>query len=64
MTSTIAATKARVIFAEIVRRVGYQGERVAISHYGRVIAVLVPAHEANLEMPSRKGRAPNGRGAR
>ncbi len=45
---SIKATKAREIFAEILNRVAYRGERVRVSRHGRNVAAMVPIEDLEL----------------
>jgi prevent-host-death family protein len=39
----VAKADARKRFAEIVTDAGHGGERIKITHYGKTLAVLIPA---------------------
>ena len=60
----VAKADARKRFAEIVTDAGHGGERIKITHYGKTIAVLIPAKdlkrlqdcEATPQAPSTKAR--------
>ncbi len=45
---SINSTQAREIFAEVLNRVAYGGERVRITRHGRDIAAVVPIEDLEL----------------
>ncbi|GAA4563098.1 type II toxin-antitoxin system Phd/YefM family antitoxin [Planotetraspora kaengkrachanensis] len=47
MEEEIPVTQARAVFAELVNRVAYGGERIVMTRHGKPIVALVPA--ADLE---------------
>ncbi|GAA4589402.1 type II toxin-antitoxin system Phd/YefM family antitoxin [Planotetraspora phitsanulokensis] len=49
MAEEIPVTQARAVFAELVNRVAYGGERIVMTRHGKPIVALVPA--ADLERP-------------
>ncbi|MFC9974515.1 type II toxin-antitoxin system Phd/YefM family antitoxin [Spirillospora sp. NPDC127200] len=49
-------TEARKEFADLVNRVAYAGERVALTRRGKVIAALVSAEDLELLEQLREGR--------
>jgi prevent-host-death family protein len=46
--TTITAGKAREKFSELVSRVGYAKERVAVTRRGKAIAAIVPIEDMEL----------------
>ncbi|MDO8136858.1 MAG: type II toxin-antitoxin system Phd/YefM family antitoxin [Candidatus Brocadiales bacterium] len=46
--TTITAGKAREKFSELVSRVGYAKERVAVTRRGKTIAAIVPIEDMEL----------------
>ena len=46
--TTITAAKAREKFSELVSRVGYAKERVAVTRRGKTIAAIVPIEDMEL----------------
>jgi prevent-host-death family protein len=44
----IAKTEARRRFSEVVTLAAHKGERVKITHYGRTLAVIVPAADLDV----------------
>ncbi|WP_285693845.1 type II toxin-antitoxin system Phd/YefM family antitoxin [Actinomadura sp. NBRC 104412] len=51
-----AVTEARKEFADLVNRVAYTGERVALTRRGKVMAALVSAEDLELLESLRSGR--------
>ncbi|MFF5259673.1 type II toxin-antitoxin system Phd/YefM family antitoxin [Actinomadura viridis] len=51
-----AVTEARKEFADLVNRVAYTGERVALTRRGKVMAALVSAEDLELLESLRAGR--------
>lgn len=45
---SINATEAREIFAEVLNRVSYRGERVRITRHGKDVAAVVPIEDLEL----------------
>jgi prevent-host-death family protein len=44
----LAATAARDSFSEIINRVAYTGERIALERHGKTVAALVSAEDLEL----------------
>ncbi|WP_285493802.1 type II toxin-antitoxin system Phd/YefM family antitoxin [Actinomadura sp. NBRC 104425] len=49
-------TEARAEFADLVNRVAYSGERIALTRRGKVMAALVSAEDLELLESLREGR--------
>ncbi|MCD0480954.1 type II toxin-antitoxin system Phd/YefM family antitoxin [Streptacidiphilus sp. ASG 303] len=45
MPADIPVTQARAALADLVNRVAYGGERIALTRHGRTVAALVPAED-------------------
>ena len=46
--TTVAASKMRSAFSDILNRVVYQGERVAVARHGKTVAALVSTDDLEL----------------
>ena len=46
--TTVAATKMRSAFSDILNRVVYQGERIAVARHGKTVAALVSTDDLEL----------------
>ncbi|MEK7369153.1 MAG: type II toxin-antitoxin system prevent-host-death family antitoxin [Planctomycetota bacterium] len=46
--TTVTAVKARDQFAELVSRVGYGKERIAVTRRGKAVAAIVPIEDMKL----------------